>query len=106
MHLNFHSVLSGIRQVMASKSKWDQIVAIKTVKRLNGCWKTVENAWNKFQESGTTSGKQVPARMRTVRTKSLISIKKKKVERNPQKSVKNCKIYLNLTIFNTTGTFR
>ena len=29
MHLNFHSVITGIRQVMANKAKWDQIVALK-----------------------------------------------------------------------------
>ena len=81
---------------MANKAKWNQFVALKTacvpnkeiVKRLNVGRKTVKNAWNQFQESGTTSGKQIPDRMRTVRTKSIISATKKKVERNPQRSVK------------------
>ena len=29
-HINFHSIISIIRQVMANKAKSDQIVALKT----------------------------------------------------------------------------
>ena len=47
--LSFQSVSSSMRQVMANKAKWDQIVAVKTacvpnkeiVKRPNGGWKMV-----------------------------------------------------------------
>ena len=90
------NVQLNFRSVMANKAKWDQAVALKAacmtnkeaVKRLNGGRKTVQNAWNHFQESGTKSGKQIPGRIHRVRTKSIIPTPNKKVERNPQRSVK------------------
>ena len=80
---------------MANKAKWDQIVALKTAcvpnieigKRLKVGRKTVWNACNQFQESSITSSKQILGTMRTVRTKSIISATKKKLERNPHRSV-------------------
>ena len=81
---------------MADKFKRDQIVALKTagvsnkciVKQLKVCRKTVFNAWKQFQETGTTSGKPIPGRPRSIRTKSVVSAVKKKMERNPQRSVR------------------
>ena len=76
---------------MANKAKRDQIVALKTdgvtyndnVKQLKVCRKTVKDARKQFRESGTTSGKSIPGRTRTVRTKTIIFATKKKIERNP-----------------------
>ena len=81
---------------MADKVKSDQIVALKTlsvsnkciVKQLRVCWKTVFNAWKQFQETGTTSGKPIPGRPRSICTKSVVSAVKKKMKRNPQRSVR------------------
>ena len=51
------------------------------------CRKTVYFAWKPFQESGTTSGKPIPGKTRTVRTKTIMSALKKKIERNQQGNV-------------------
>ena len=81
---------------MANKEKRSQIVALKTagartnaiVKQLNVCRKTVYNVWKQFQDTGTFSSKPIPGRKRSIRTKNVISAVKKKMIRNPQRSVR------------------
>ena len=94
----FPLIFSSIWQVIAIKAKRDQIVALKTdsvswngnVKQLKVCRKTVYNARKQSQESGTTSGKSIPGRTRTVCTKTIIFCN----EEDRAKSVEN--LYLGL----------
>ena len=77
-HLSFHSFNSIIRQVVANKTErgvtWDE-----NAKQVKVCRKTVHNARKQLQESGTTSGKSIPGRTRTVPTETIIFSTKKKV---------------------------
>ena len=72
-HPNFRSFISCIRQVMTNIAKRDQNVALTTDGvTQNENVKTLYNARKQFQESGTTSGKSIPARARIFRTKTII----------------------------------
>lgn len=81
---------------MTNKVKRAQIVGLKTagatnnaiVKQLKVCRKTVYNVWKQFQDTGTSSSKPIPGRKRSIRTKSVVSAVKKKMIRNPQRSVR------------------
>ena len=82
---NFPTFNSSIWQVMTNKAKRDQIFALKTdkVKQLKVCRQIAYNARKQFQESDTMSGKSIPGRTRTISTKTIIFVAKKKIKRNP-----------------------
>ena len=65
----------------------------ETVKQLNVCGKTVYNAWKHVKESGIIFGKQIPGKVCTLHSRSIISTTKKKMERNPQRSVRKMPKY-------------
>ena len=79
---------------MGKTCKRDQIVALKSAgashksisKQLKVCLKTVYNVLKRYQETGTTSSK--PIRKRSARTKQLVDIVRKKVSRNPRRSIR------------------
>ena len=93
---------------MSPKCVRDQIVALKTagfsnqevMKKLNVCRKTVFNVMKRFNETGSTSSKPIPGRKRSVRTKRITEIVKKRMKRNPRRSMK--KIAKDLKIPETT----
>ena len=80
---------------MAYNAKRDQIVTLKTADLTNKelmeylmvCRKTINCALKQFHQSGTTSGKLIPDTTHMVRTKTMISATKKKMEWNQQESI-------------------
>ena len=81
---------------MASKSKRDHIVALMqaglrnkdVAKKLNVCSKTVYNTMKRYKMKGTADSKHVPRRERPIRTKRLIDIVRKLVQRNGRMSTR------------------
>uniref|UniRef100_A0A3P8TI71 Paired domain-containing protein n=1 Tax=Amphiprion percula TaxID=161767 RepID=A0A3P8TI71_AMPPE len=81
---------------MASKAKRDQIVALKeaglttmqVMKKANVCRKTVYNVMKRYKETGNTTSKPIPGRKRSVRTKRNVERVKKRVQRNPRRSMR------------------
>ena len=81
---------------MGKSGKRDQIVALKEVgltnkrisKQLNVSIKTVYNVLKRFKETASTATKSIPGRKRSVRTKRLVDTIRKKVSRNPRRSIR------------------
>ena len=103
-HLIIYFIL-GIRPVISNKANRDHFVALRTagvtikkiVKHLNVCRKKVYSVGKQFQVSGTTSGKPIPCRARTVRDKTIFFFateknmhRKAEMEWNRQKTGKTC----------------
>ena len=90
---------------MASQCVRDQIVALKkagvsnkqVTTQLNVCRKTIYNVMKRFQECGTTSSKPIPGRNRSVRTRRIIEVVKKRVRRNPRRSMRKTAKELNIS---------
>ena len=87
---------SAYKSSMAAKSTRDQIVALKNAglsnkqitKQLQVCRKTVYNVMKWYKETGKTSSKPIPGRKRSVRTKRNIEVIKKRISRNPRRSMR------------------
>ena len=81
---------------MGKTTKRDQIVALKTAgwtnkrisKQLNVSIKTVCNVMKRLKETGSTATKPILGRKRSVRTKRLVDTIRKKVSRNPRRSMR------------------
>ena len=83
----------------------DQIVALKragvpnrkVMKQLNICRKTIYNDMKRYHETGNTVNKIIPGRNRSVRTKRLVELVKKRVQRNPRRSMRQSAKDLNIS---------
>ena len=57
-------------------------------KQLNVCIKTINKVIKRFEETGSTATKPIPGRKRGVRTKRLVDTIRKKLSRNPRRSIR------------------
>lgn len=81
---------------MASKGKRDQIVALKEaglttmqiMKKVNVCHKTVYNVMKRYKETGKTTSKPIPGQKRSVQTKRVVGMVRKRIQRNPRRSMR------------------
>ena len=75
---------------MADKAKRKEIIALATNSSLNSarCVAKQFIAGKQFQETSTTSGKPIAGRTRSFCTNTPFPGVKKKIEQNPQRSVK------------------
>ena len=81
---------------MTRTSRRDKIVALKNAgftdravaKEAGACRKTIYNEMKRYNENGTTSDRPIPGRKRSVLTSSITEAVKKRIARNPRRSLR------------------
>ena len=76
----FSSFLNNSFIKIHFQAKRDQIVALKNAgipnkdidKQLNMSRKTVYNVWKHYNDTGTTTSKQIPGRLQNIQTRKLV----------------------------------